>query len=548
MATAQYTPNTNDLAFADVPVANVRTNGAVFDDAQFVTIPNVPVFAEHETKCTAGKYEGRTLSFDYDALLSVCQRCNRRITETGDYPTIVLGHTPPRELVFQGKAKMPPVVGFVGPFRMGHIVMPNGMRRWAILGDFHVFRDKEKKLREYPRRSAELWLEERYEDMFLDPIALLSAEAPRLDMGLLYAFREQDQGGRLVEIYSAAAAPSAASVFVPELTGKQHYSGQGDSDMDGQLTPETIAQVVQAFMETAQMKWVASQMAQTGDPNGAPQPGGAPGADPMGGMPPPGAQDPMPNAGADPAAAAMPPGAAPVVPGAPGAGPMAGPAAANPGEPPKPYAGEDDDEGPGDDDSELEDGDEELELVGEPERMMHLSPKGRKGRRRRYSGEDEEVPPAKMPAKPDPEAYSMPALARKVQLLESQVQVERYSRINAQRRGFFETMAAKGYPIDVQTEMQICNASEMSKESFERYAKNLETTRVALPLERSLPEGESPIRPGKNVRVEADGRVSVAQYSNETSDKAMAICMAITAEGGEPDYETVLNEVAAGKR
>ena len=79
---------------------------------------------------------------------------------------------------------MPDVVGFAGPFRLGHIGRTPGSRRAAILADFQIFKDDLKRVRKYPRRSPEVWLEDRYEDIFIDPIALLGAEAPRLDLGM----------------------------------------------------------------------------------------------------------------------------------------------------------------------------------------------------------------------------------------------------------------------------------------------------------------------------------------------------------------------------
>jgi len=502
-----YSPTTNDLALTrQVPVANTRR---VFDPQSFTTIPNVPVFAEHETTCTAGKYAGRKLTFGYNELLAVSQRCNRRITETGDYATIVIGHTPPRDLIWKGEAKAPELIGFCGPFRMGQIALADGRLRWSILADFHVFREDEKKLRKYPRRSAELWLEEKYDDMFLDPIALLSSEAPRLDMGLLYSRFES--GGRNVEIYAAAAGPSASSVFIP-APAKPAKKYQGEETMP--FSPEDVQQIVSAIMQTEPMQFVVSLMQQQGDPAGqppgpppGPDAGAAPGAPP--GPPGPGAPpEPQAMAGADPA------GAPPMVPGAPGAGPMMPPGGPPmPGQqPPKPYMADDDDE--------------------------------------EYDDEDDAPPMPKPKKKPKPadgdqEQYSLQNAHKRIYSLEQQLAVERYARENTERRSYFLQKQAEGYDCNPDEEMSICGANVMPREQWERYAKHFEKTRSTTALEFSLPAGALP-RTGDKMRT-VNGRPEVAEYSLEASDRARQVCEAAIARGESVDYETVLRQVVAGQ-
>lgn len=74
-------------------------------------------------------------------------------------------------------------------------------------------------LKEYPRRSAEIWAEEKYEDMYLDPISLLGADTPWADMGVLY--QKKDSGVERL-CYCAVApsvgiaqAPSGSNTYVP---------------------------------------------------------------------------------------------------------------------------------------------------------------------------------------------------------------------------------------------------------------------------------------------------------------------------------------------
>lgn len=502
-----YRPTTLDpFTTANVPVANVRPRND-FPETEFVNRPNVPVFTEHETTCTSGRYQGRRLKFSYSELLAVAQRCNRRIEERGDYAGITAGyHTPPRELIWKGEAVMPPLVGFAGPFRMGQIDTGNGGRIWAILADFHFFRESywvrlpngqqisiEK---QYPRRSAELWLEERYADMFLDPITLLSADAPRLDMGLLYS--TQSHSGDLCEVYSVAAAPSASSVFVPSGGAKKHYSDPGDPVMA--LAPEDVQQIVAAIMQTEPMQFLQSLMAQSGDPNGQP-----PGPSPDGGGAPTGA-DPMQNAGGDPMG-----GAGPMPGAAPGAGPMGSVPATPPApiaQPTKPYSGEDD----------MDDDDEFTATT-----------------------------PAK-PKKADKEDYSAAQLYQRIHNLEGQLEVERYARINDARRGWFASKAAEGYPVDIEAEMAICAAGAMSKQQFEHYSKQFEKVRTPAPLNQNLhvPSGPAPSAKGQTVS-RPDGTAEVYAYSKDVSDRAMSICQSMIDRGEDADYGEVLQKVAAGQ-
>lgn len=257
-------------AEAEIPTANILPAARDFPEDAWVNLPNVPVFAEHTTTTK----RGRELSFGRWELEAVCRNCNRRIRDTGDYAGLVVGHT--RDPETAASAPPMPLVGLAGPFRMGLIRQPGGKAKWAILADFHVRREEADVLRRFPRRSPELWLEDSYEDMCLDPIALLGAEAPRLDMGLLYsALRRQD--GREVEKYSACA-PSATSVFVPgdKQSARQDYSAESSSAPDSTVeprtshpgtennampfSPEDVKQIVDALEQQDWVQWVKSQM------------------------------------------------------------------------------------------------------------------------------------------------------------------------------------------------------------------------------------------------------------------------------------------------
>src|SRR5690606_11265039 len=94
-------------------------------------------------------------------------------------------------------------------------------------------------------------------DMFLDPIALLGGEAPRLDMGLVYSRYAHGRGN--VEIYQAAAVPGAGNVFIPTETETRKYEAAP------MLDESDIRQIVEAIRELPELQWAKSQMGGSSD-------------------------------------------------------------------------------------------------------------------------------------------------------------------------------------------------------------------------------------------------------------------------------------------
>jgi hypothetical protein len=295
-----------------LPRANVRRSDNPFPPSDYVTVRNVPVFAEHQTKSR----DGRELIFGPTELKAVADRCNRRISETGDYAAISVGHTSDPS---DPNPTKPEVIGNAGPFRLGLLGEPGQRQRYCILADFHIRRDRLRDYEANPRRSPELWLEDSYGEMFLDPISLLGAEAPRLDMGLaplvdantgtdgavLYS---AIKAGRFCEKY-AAAGPSCTSVFVPaegdsKPSDTQHYAADFHNEPSTvkenfMLQPEEIRQIVDAIEG---LDWVVAVKdlltTEQQEHAGAP---GAPGAVPT---ETPAVEQPLPGDSAAPAAPA----------------------------------------------------------------------------------------------------------------------------------------------------------------------------------------------------------------------------------------------------
>lgn len=289
-----------------------------FPASKFRRVRNRPVFVEHtkprmkRDPVTGHEYEVLE-KYDRDALAAIVDRCNERILDTGDFSPLTEGHTPDPEEVAKG-ARVPDVLGYSGPYRLGMI--GNKKPRWAVFCDEFQHLESVPKLDRMTRRSPEVWLEERMQDRFFDPIAALGAETPRLDTGLGRFGRRAD--GRLVEKYSAAAvAPSGANTFIPSDGGerKREYAADAQPSDNGakpMMSPEDVKMIVDAIEQLPWVQFVKEQM-------GAQAGGGPDEAAGAGAAPPPSAPaEPPPPPAPDQNAAGMPP--APPM-GAPGAAP-----------------------------------------------------------------------------------------------------------------------------------------------------------------------------------------------------------------------------------
>lgn len=218
-------------------------------------VENVAEFTEHSTKHRGRDGQEKPIHYDRNALIAVANRCNERIADTGDFSPISDGHTPTDE-----GGKMPDVLGYAGPFYLGQIGNTNP--RWAIFADEWHDQTEAARLDKLRRRSPEVWMEERMEDRFLDPVAALGAETPRLDMG--WSGYSRDRDGRQVMKYSGPA--TAPGQFNTSPTGgsksKQRYAPENamDPQQGGNALVEQVAnQVMQLIMSSD--VWTALQEA-----------------------------------------------------------------------------------------------------------------------------------------------------------------------------------------------------------------------------------------------------------------------------------------------
>lgn len=200
-----------------------------FDQGEFETLEGVPVFDEHD-----GDVENLDIDFTPEVLQQIIDACNKRIEDTGDRVPVTDRHTSD-----DPSGPEPDVLGFASNFRLGDLgkVSP----RKAIYCDMHIFKNKMDKAKSLPRRSIELW-----PDMVADPVvmmpeknpidsvALLGAQRPARDLGLLFHKKQN----------------------TPARYRRVMFDGEKEN-----MDPEAIIkQCLEAFTNTPVHKWAEQQM------------------------------------------------------------------------------------------------------------------------------------------------------------------------------------------------------------------------------------------------------------------------------------------------
>jgi hypothetical protein len=201
-----------------LPRANMRAPSSVHQDPDYVLIPRVSVFKEHETVAQ----DGQPLKIGRDQLAAIARRCNQRVTTTGNMAAICIGHTAtdPEEASRDPR----PAIGRADNFQLG--TLDNG--EYCILADWYVLRQFVPDLKQYSVVSPELWGAKTYDQMFLDPIVLLGRDTQRIDMGLVplpYA-RRRHPDGYDVTLYTAALDVQRYTAAVASSTNSFIATGQ----------------------------------------------------------------------------------------------------------------------------------------------------------------------------------------------------------------------------------------------------------------------------------------------------------------------------------
>ncbi len=161
-----------------------RANVYDFDNsAKWVTVSDVPLLDEH----TMTNDNGEPIAeVDKSALEEIARNNNRKVYDTGDPATLILGHTSD-----DPRAPEKPAKGFVVNYKVKPFKRDeNGRVVYAIHGDYKVRHKNSHLLEDYPRRSVELW----WHKKDIDPIAMLGGSSPERDLGVVL------RHGRLVHV------------------------------------------------------------------------------------------------------------------------------------------------------------------------------------------------------------------------------------------------------------------------------------------------------------------------------------------------------------
>jgi len=248
---------------------------------------------------------GGQVHLDRKRLQAIADTQNNRIATTGDATPIIIGHTKRNKF----ESEQPKLTGWATRFEVAPFFNTGkyGVRAipWSKPENINKFD-------EYPRRSAELWTD----PDLIDPISLLGANTPRLDLGphrlQLEETREYLPRQPLILEMTMPEDVTAGSSASPATPDAKNDSGFANSP-EWQQTQQQLSQLMD-MMNTLKPLLDELKAGGVGDAPGLDAPGGAPpmpGSAPPGGGPgldAPGGAPPMPPTGQPQQMSACPPG------------------------------------------------------------------------------------------------------------------------------------------------------------------------------------------------------------------------------------------------
>ena len=224
---------------------------------EYINKEDVFVLDPHTLKNSSGQ---TLVNVTESMLKKIADNQNKRVRETGDATPLVIGHT--RDEAHEHE--QPEVVGYATNWKVKKFFKTG---KSALACTFHVFKKSVDKVRKFPRRSVELWLD----SLTIDPISLLGATTPERDLGLLKL--SKGNSGKIV-----------ASI-----------DDSGELSVD-ENTQQVVDAVLEAIKSTDVWQYMSQKMSEEGAQGGE-SPSGAGDMNPMGdpaaaGGPPEGEFDP----------------------------------------------------------------------------------------------------------------------------------------------------------------------------------------------------------------------------------------------------------------
>ena len=225
---------------------------------EFRELRNVCVFAEHSLpsqKLGNGQFR-KGVTYDKYALASMVNNMNSQLMDVGKCCPLTNGHTSEN-----ARDPQPEVLGFTGAYRLGMI--GSNSPKWAIFADEYHRKDREQLMKYSIGRSVEILPLPDVHSRTIYPIAVLSAEEPRLDLPPARYCNRIEADGSVVEVERyQMALPGGSNVFVPS---------HGDTpDKYGDMTPEQelpqgiVKSVCEALWATAPFQYLIAKMEEDG--------------------------------------------------------------------------------------------------------------------------------------------------------------------------------------------------------------------------------------------------------------------------------------------
>jgi len=239
---------------------------------KYELVRNVSYFDEHKKTHASGK----TSNYGRDELASIVEKCNARIADSGNLPALTDGHTPDD----MDQTKMPAVLGYAGPFRLG--MVGNKKPRWAIFANEHWLTKYAHLKDERRTRSVEIECAPPIKDRYFHSIAALGALAPQRDTGMV-RYQLSDERAEVEKYSSYGSAFSGmpgdqSACKVAKSSKSEDYANDSDTQNGGNManpnasdqgTPlsendalQVASEVVNALMQQPWVQWAMRQAQQ----------------------------------------------------------------------------------------------------------------------------------------------------------------------------------------------------------------------------------------------------------------------------------------------
>ncbi len=205
------------------------------EDGEFVDFGWRPIFVEHER-------DG--VKYTPSVLREIVEPNNQRLIDSNDFCPAILRHTKD-----EAEGDDPVVAGYFGPYKLGKVG-----DKCAVYARMRIYNEYAEPVRKrYTRCSVELWgSKDGPGKSIFDPVALMGADTPYLDLGTYYAKWKYKRSGKPLTRYTMTA-PTATNVAMAE---PKRYSGENGMDEDllqtsgggYQLDPEMVKALVPVMM------------------------------------------------------------------------------------------------------------------------------------------------------------------------------------------------------------------------------------------------------------------------------------------------------------